>query len=139
MVVLLDAATKPMKSWASMNIDLSGDQRTVTSATDQAISDRVSEALIRSRTIERLAPLAVSVVFILSACFLIAFAPEGRDQALLITAIALAAIGLGLGGFSLARLQLPGGIAVILGREPAAGRSASKGKGRAGPPADKTS
>lgn len=98
-----------------MRVDLSGDRRIVSSDRDQAISDHISAALIRSRTIERLAPLAVSVVFILSACFLIAFAPDGRDQALLVTAIALAAIGLGLGGFALARLKVPG-VVVELGR-----------------------
>jgi hypothetical protein len=98
-----------------MKVQLDPDRADISGAKGaEATSAQVAAALIRARMVERVAPLIVSVVFILSACFLIGFAPDGREQAVTLAAVALAAVGLGLGGFSLARLRLPG-VSVDLG------------------------
>jgi hypothetical protein len=47
-------------------------------------------------------------VFILAACFLIAFAPSHQSQATTIIAVGLLVIGVGLAGFTVFRLRMPG-------------------------------
>ncbi len=67
-----------------------------------------------------IAPLLVSVVFILAACFLIIFAPPDRAQAIIIVAIGLLIVGVGLAGFGVLRLKLPGMDLALNRDEPAA-------------------
>lgn len=70
---------------------------------------RITIEIVRARTLERLAPLAVATIFILAACFLIAFAQQGEGSTVIVVvAASLFVVGLGLGGFSYARLVLPG-------------------------------
>lgn len=73
----------------------------------QSIAERISE---------RKATLIVAVVFILAACFLIAFAPSYQSQATTIIAVGLLVIGVGLAGFTVFRLSMPG-ILVDMRRE----------------------
>lgn len=69
---------------------------------------RTREPARRGYTLEGIAPLLVSVVFILAACFLIVFAPPDQAKAIVIVAIGLMVVGVGLAGFGVLTLRLPG-------------------------------
>jgi hypothetical protein len=73
---------------------------------EQAV--RLAVEIVRARTVERLAPLAVSVIFILAASYLITFSSHDGGPLVSILAASLFVVGLGLGGFAYARLALPG-------------------------------
>jgi hypothetical protein len=69
---------------------------------------RIVMYYIRTQHIRYVLLLGVSVIFILSACFLLAFAPSDRMSLIYPVSLALAAVGAGLGGFSTLRISVPG-------------------------------
>lgn len=76
-----------------------------------------------------MAPLLVSVVFILAACFLIVFAPPDRSQAITIVAIGLMIVGVGLAGFGVLKLDMPWLKLSLNRHEPATAETPATAKG----------
>lgn len=68
----------------------------------------ITESHMRFMMIRFVLLSVVSVVFILSSCFLIVFAPSDRNSIVLPVSIGLGVIGIGLGGFTAFRLRIPG-------------------------------
>jgi hypothetical protein len=74
---------------------------------DHEIQGRLISSYLSAQLIKQLALYGVAIVFILAACFLIVFAPAGREQTTVIVAAALFAVAIGLGGFSYFKIKAP--------------------------------
>jgi hypothetical protein len=61
----------------------------------------------KTQLLKQITLYGAAVIFILAGCFLIVFAPTGREQSTLIIAVALLTLAVGLAGFSYFRVRAP--------------------------------
>ncbi len=74
---------------------------------DGSAQAQIISSYIRAQLVKQIVFYGVATIFILAGCFLIAFAPSGREQVTTIIAAALFALAIGLGGFSYFKLKAP--------------------------------
>lgn len=83
------------------------DNATFRTNAEYGVSTQAQIVYIRAQLVKQIVFYGVATIFILAGCFLIAFAPQGREQVTSIIAAALFALAIGLGGFSYFKLKAP--------------------------------